>query len=99
MKKFLLSTLVGVLLAFSTIAHPGHNKQLVGYFSDSKESLIGATIKAIHQPTGTVYGSSSGIDGRFNIPNMRVGGPYVVVVSYIGYNSETFNDVQLNFCS
>ncbi|MFA5245976.1 MAG: TonB-dependent receptor, partial [Pedobacter sp.] len=66
-----------------------------GTIRDSKESLIGATIKATHQPTGTVYGSSSGVDGRFNIPNMRVGGPYQIVVSYIGYNSETFNDVQL----
>lgn len=94
MKKFLLSTIVGVFVTFSLFAQVT-TSSLSGTIRDSNESLIGATIKATHQPTGTVYGSSSGIDGRFNIPNMRVGGPYLIVVSYIGYNAETFSNVQL----
>lgn len=94
MKKFLLSTLVVVFVAFNISAQVT-TSSLSGTIRDSKESLIGATIKATHQPTGTVYGSSSGIDGRFNIPNMRVGGPYLIVVSYVGYQSESFSDVIL----
>ncbi|HEY1061766.1 MAG TPA: carboxypeptidase regulatory-like domain-containing protein [Daejeonella sp.] len=94
MKKFLLSTLVVVFVAFNISAQVT-TSSLSGTIRDSKESLIGATIKATHQPTGTVYGSSSGIDGRFNIPNMRVGGPYLIVVSYVGYQSESFSEVIL----
>lgn len=94
MKKFLLSTLVVVLTACSIYAQVT-TSSLSGTIHDSQESLIGATIKATHQPTGTVYGSSSGIDGRFNIPNMRVGGPYLIEVSYVGYTSESFSNVIL----
>ena len=94
MKKFLLSTLVVVLTAFTLFAQVT-TSSLSGTIRDSKESLIGATIKATHQPTGTVYGSSSGLDGRFNIPNMRVGGPYLIDVTYVGYKSESFSNVML----
>ncbi len=94
MKKFLLSTFVVLSFAFNLNAQIT-TSSLSGTIRDSKESLIGATIKATHQPTGTVYGSSSGVDGRFNIPNMRVGGPYLIVVTYIGYQSESFSEVIL----
>lgn len=94
MKKFLLSTFVVVLAAFSVFAQVT-TSSLSGIIRDSQESLIGATVKATHQPTGTVYGSSSGVDGRFNIPNMRVGGPYLIEVSYVGYKSESFSNVML----
>jgi len=94
MKKFLLLTLVVLFFAFNLNAQVT-TSSLSGTIRDAKESLIGATIKATHQPTGTVYGSSSGVDGRFNIPNMRVGGPYLIVVTYIGYQSESFSEVIL----
>lgn len=94
MKKFLLLTLVVIAGAFGANAQVT-TSSLTGTVRDSKETLIGATIKATHQPTGTVYGSSTGADGRFNIPNMRIGGPYLVVVSYVGYENKTFNDVAL----
>jgi outer membrane receptor protein involved in Fe transport len=94
MKKILLLTLVVLAFVFETSAQVT-TSSLSGTIRDSKESLIGATIKATHQPTGTVYGSSSGIDGRFNIPNMRVGGPYLIQVTYVGYQSESFSNVLL----
>ncbi len=68
---------------------------ITGTIRDSKEGLPGATITATHEPTGTVFSSASNEEGRFNIPNMRVGGPYKVTVSYIGYEPATFNDVYL----
>ncbi|TAE38392.1 MAG: TonB-dependent receptor [Sphingobacteriales bacterium] len=59
------------------------------------QALIGATVKAIHQPTGTVYGTVTNADGRFNISNMRVGGPYVIEVRYIGYDASKLSDIYL----
>lgn len=62
----------------------------------SGTSLPGATIIAVHLPSGTQYGTATAGDGRFVIPGMRVGGPYRVTVSYIGYSSWTQEDVFVN---
>ena len=61
-----------------------------GRVTDVEGAVIGATVVATHVPTGTVYGASTRTDGSFNLANMRVGGPYVVKISYIGYHTETF---------
>ncbi|WP_048825642.1 TonB-dependent receptor [Hymenobacter sp. DG25B] len=47
--------------------------------------LPGATVIAIHTPTNTQYVAPTNSEGRFNIQNMRVGGPYTVRVTFIGY--------------
>lgn len=52
------------------------------------EPLIGATIVALNTATGTQYGTTTNVDGRFTLPNLRVGGPYEVTASYVGYNDE-----------
>ncbi|MEN9918753.1 MAG: Protein oar [Bacteroidota bacterium] len=62
----------------------------------TKEPLIGASVKAIHTPTGTTYGTVTQMNGSFNIANMRIGGPYVVEISYIGYTPETINNISLS---
>jgi hypothetical protein len=59
------------------------------------ESLSGATILAIHTPTGPKYSSISNEDGRFNILNMRIGGPYEITVTYLGNQNQKINDVYL----
>ena len=46
--------------------------------------VAGASVIAIHTPSGTNYEASTRTDGRYFIPNMRVGGPYVVTVTYVG---------------
>ncbi len=63
---------------------------------ESNQPLPGANVVATHTPTGTVDGASTNIDGRYNMLNMRVGGPYTVTVSYVGYKDQSFNDVYLS---
>ncbi len=67
-----------------------------GRVTDVDGPVIGATVIATHEPTGTVYGASTRTDGSFNLSNMRVGGPYVVKVTYVGYNPETFRGINLS---
>ena len=55
------------------------------------EDIVGATVQAIHEPSGTRYAAVTNADGRFNIQGMRTGGPYKVTVSYIGYQSKSYN--------
>ena len=57
--------------------------------------LIGANVIAEHTPTGTTYGASTMKDGYYYIPNMKIGGPYVIRVSYIGYTAQQNEGVQL----
>jgi hypothetical protein len=57
--------------------------------------LADANILAIHTPSGTRYGAVSRSDGRFNLPNMRVGGPYTITVSYVGYQDDILQNVNL----
>lgn len=48
--------------------------------------LPGATIIAVHTPSGSQYGNLTDINGYFRIPNMRVGGPYTVTINFVGYS-------------
>lgn len=66
-----------------------------GRITTDGEDVIGATITAIHQPSGTVYRAVTNARGRYNIEGMRAGGPYKVEVTYVGHQPKTFNNVQL----
>lgn len=62
---------------------------------EQNEAIIGATVIAIHEPSGTQYGAVTNIDGRYTIQGMRTGGPYKVTVSYVGYQSAVFTGIML----
>lgn len=69
---------------------------LSGHITDiKKEGLPGATVQATYTPTGTKYAAVTDVDGRFRINNMNAGGPYQIVVTYVGYATETLSDVTL----
>src|SRR5262249_39006468 len=56
----------------------------------------GATVVAVHQPSGTSYETVTQADGRFLIPGMRVGGPYKVTVSLPGFATTERDNVMLS---
>ena len=62
---------------------------------ENKQAMIGATITALHTPSGTKYNAVTNIDGRYTIQGMRPGGPYTVSVSYIGYEPRSVQGVTL----
>ncbi|MEL6671330.1 MAG: carboxypeptidase regulatory-like domain-containing protein [Bacteroidota bacterium] len=53
---------------------------------DAGKPVVGATVMATHTPTGTVDGAFSNDAGFFRIPNLRVGGPYTVKITFSGYS-------------
>lgn len=62
---------------------------------EQNETVIGATVIAIHEPSGTQYGAVTNVDGRYTMQGMRTGGPYKLTVSYVGYQSAAFTGIML----
>ncbi|MDP3432234.1 MAG: TonB-dependent receptor, partial [Bacteroidota bacterium] len=79
-------------LGYSQVTTSGMNGKIT---DANNESLPGATVVAVHQPSGTQYGTISNSEGRFTLQGMRSGGPYKVEVSFVGYNKATYTDVNL----
>ncbi|MFD2162790.1 carboxypeptidase regulatory-like domain-containing protein [Paradesertivirga mongoliensis] len=95
MRRYLLITFLMLISAARLDAQVTSGSLTGTVKDDDGEPLIGATIKATHQPTGTAYGSTTNTEGRYTIPNMRVGGPYVVTISYLGFATETKNNISI----
>jgi len=58
--------------------------------------LPGATVVAVHVPSGSTYGANARADGRYNITGLRVGGPYTVTVSMVGFTTQKNEGVYLS---
>ena len=63
---------------------------------DSGEELFGANITLVHVPSGTRYASMTNIEGRYYLANLRVGGPYTLTVSYVGYDQVVVEGINLS---
>ena len=93
----LLPALLLGLLVPTAFAQGNTTAGLTGVVTDaSGETLIGANVVAVHEPSGTRSGGITRIDGRYDLRGLRVGGPYTVTVSYIGYQTETRTGLTLN---
>ncbi|MEZ5056172.1 MAG: TonB-dependent receptor [Saprospiraceae bacterium] len=62
---------------------------------EAGEELIGATVLAIHTPSGTQYGTATNLSGYYAIQGMRVGGPYSIEISYTGFETIRQEDIYL----
>ncbi|MGG9963017.1 TonB-dependent receptor [Ferruginibacter sp. SUN106] len=89
--------LLTVLLAFPfALAAQVTTGSISGSVKDAKGAdLTGATIEVLHEPSGTLYRGTSGKNGVFNIPSLRVGGPYKVTISFVGFKPEVITDVNV----
>lgn len=68
-----------------------------GTVTDAEDRPIeGARVLAVHLPSGTQYVALTRADGRFNIPGMRIGGPYSVAATMIGFARQSREDVNVS---
>ena len=62
--------------------------KIKGTVTDDKgKVLFGATVVVLHEPTGTKSGTITQENGKYTVPNLRVGGKYKITFSYLGYAS------------
>jgi outer membrane receptor for ferrienterochelin and colicin len=88
------------LLIFGPLAAHGQGATtgtISGKVTDAGgESLPGANVIAVHVPSGTQYGASTNDRGQYTLANLRVGGPYRITVSFVGYQSKREEGVTLD---
>ncbi len=94
--------LLGVALACALVmgvAHPSFAQNittgtLTGVVMDAQKGVLpGATVTAVHVPTGTTYEAVTQADGRFTMNAVRVGGPYTVKVTMSGFKTQELTNV------
>lgn len=90
---FLFAVLLGPLLMQAQVT----TSSITGFVkSDKGEALEGATVTAVHEPSGTKYTTLTKKDGNFTLPNTRIGGPFKLTVESVGFASQTIDDINLN---
>ena len=98
MRNPLKSFVLAIITMFAGIAASAQvtTSSLGGRVVDQNgEPVIGAAIVAIHEPSGTSYGSVTNVDGLYTIQGMRTGGPYRVEVSCLGYQQVNYTEITL----
>lgn len=88
----MLVLFLSVTAAYSQVTTSGMTGTVT---SIEGESLPGATVVAVHEPSGTQYGTITNNEGRFNLQGMRPGGPYKIEVSFVGFALKTYTEVRL----
>lgn len=99
MKKFNQILFVAVMMLFTTVgfAQGVTTSSINGQVTEANgEPLPGANIVAVHTPSGTTYGVATDFDGYYRISNMRTGGPYSIIISYVGYKEYKNENVFLS---
>ncbi|MHB0970247.1 MAG: TonB-dependent receptor [Thermoanaerobaculia bacterium] len=93
-----LAILVSVSLTLAPIAQAQVTTGALTGSVTTKEdgsALPGVTVEAVHVPTGTRYSAITGSNGRYTIPNVRVGGPYTVTANLEGFQQATVNRIEV----
>jgi len=91
---FLLAVLF--ILPFELFGQGLTSASISGVVKDPNgETLPGANIVAVHKPSGTQYGTTTRANGHYTLKNLRVGGPYTITVSFVGYKKTSKTDVNL----
>jgi len=93
MKKLL--TFFVMMIASITMMAQVTSSSMSGKVTDATGPLPGATVIATHVPSGTSYGTTTNSEGRFSMQGMRVGGPYNVIVRFVGYTPSKAENITL----
>lgn len=93
-RMFMMLTLlfISVMMFGQASTTSGINGKIV---DPNGKPLAGATVVAVHVPSGSQYGALANGDGFFSVQGMRPGGPYTIEVSFIGYSKKSFTDISL----
>lgn len=93
--KFLLAALTApafAVCASAQVTTSAINGQVV---DENNQPVIGASVMAVHTPSGTRYRTVTNKDGRYTLQGMRPGGPYTMRINYLGYGEKSYDKLYL----
>jgi hypothetical protein len=94
-KAYLFTLLLlgaGILNGYSQVT----TSSMSGVVKSSKgEPLVGATVLARHEPTGSAFTTITRTGGIFDLYNLPPGGPYTVTITYVGYSAFKRSDINI----
>ncbi|MCZ6702617.1 MAG: carboxypeptidase-like regulatory domain-containing protein, partial [Ignavibacteria bacterium] len=95
--KFLFAFILLLVTSSSSLFAQGVTTSAMnGTVTDENgDPLPNANVIAVHEPSGTQYGVSTMINGRFNLLKLRPGGPYTLTISFVGYASQKEENITL----
>lgn len=99
MQKRILFLIATVMMMFSSAMAQITTSGISGKVtmnSNNGEEVIGASILAVHVPSGTRYSAITNVKGAFSIQGMRAGGPYTINISYVGMQTKSYENVTLS---
>lgn len=88
-----------VLLLVMPLAAMGQvtTSSIIGHvMDDAEDDVIGAHVVAVHTPSGTRYVGTTNINGTFQLLGLRIGGPYEIYISYVGFRKHEVHGVTLH---
>ena len=59
---------------------------------NTKVNIFGATVEAIHKPTGTKYYATTNAVGNYGISAVRPGGPYTIKITFVSFKAIVIED-------
>src|SRR5215831_2112076 len=94
MKKIL--TLAIIFISLNRVGAQVTTATLSGIVKDSKGAVVSsATVTVEYPDAGISHTLLTKADGRFTVPNLRVGGPYRVTVNHVSYQMSVTSDIYL----
>lgn len=90
--KSLMLTSLSLLVGFVAFAQVT-TSSMSGRVTDESAPVVGATVVAVHQPTGSQFYAVTDAKGYYRLNNITSGGPYKVTVACMGYSDAVFTDV------
>ncbi len=93
----MLACLMSILTFGTSLAQGVTSASIQGTVVDENgEPLPGATVVAIHVPSGTQYGTATLLNGKFNFTNVRIGGPYTITATFVGFQESKIENINLS---
>ena len=97
MQRVVTQVLFFIALFISSIGFSQETTStLNGLITDTAGNTVtGASISLTYQPTNNTIQATTNNKGRFVITNLKPAGPYTIIISYVGYQEQTQQEVNL----
>ena len=93
--RSLLLTCLSLLVSAFAFAQVT-TSSMSGRVTDEIGPVVGATVVAVHQPTGSQFYAVTDAKGYYRLNGITAGGPYTVTVACMGYADNVFTDITVD---